>query len=462
MSTLDTPRRVHVIAIGGAAMSGIARYLHALGHTVTGSDVRSSSTLRALEREGISVVVGHAADNLPPATEVVAYSTAVADDNPELVEARRRGLVVLHRSDVMEYIAGTRPSVAVISGTHGKTSTTSMLATVLDRCGAAPSFFIGGTAVDLATNARFDPTGEWLVVEGDESDRTFLSFRRDLAVVTNIEADHLEHWDDSLDRLVAGFAEFVDGATTTVLCADDAGTAALARERPAALTYGRADDADYRLVEYRPGRDGATVTVRAPDGGVITATLRLRGLDMATNAVAAAAAAHRLGVAWEDAWAVLAEFRGVGRRFERRATINGAEFFDDYAHTATEITTTLARAREGGWERVVAVCQPHRYTRIARHHAEYADAFVDADVIVITGLDPAFEAPIEGVSATLVVDAVRAAHPDAELVFIPEWDSLRDLPWTIARPGDVVVTLGCGTITDAHALWAAEVEARGV
>lgn len=458
---------VHVVAVGGAAMSGIARYLRALGHTVTGSDVRHSATLDRLRDEGIDAVVGHRAENLGADVAVVVHSTAVRDDNPELVEARRRGLRVLHRSAMMAAIAETRPSVAVVSGTHGKTTTTSLLATMLDRAGRSPSFFIGGTATDLGTNARYDATGDWLVVEGDESDRSFLAFRRDLALVTNIEADHLEHWDGRLERLVEGFEEFVDAAARIVVCADDQGSAALADHcaaggstRGTLTTYGSAVTADYRLLSYRPGRTGATIEATTPTGECVEVTLRLRGIDMATNALGAATAAHLLGVPWGTAWSTAADFAGVGRRFEPKGEIAGADYFDDYAHTATEIATTLARAREGGWDRVVAVCQPHRYTRISRHHLEYADAFVDADVVVVTGLDPAFETPIAGVSSQLVVDAVLAAHPDCTLVHLPEWEALRDIPWSIARPGDVVVTLGCGTITDAHALWASEARTR--
>ncbi len=455
------PRHVHVVAVGGTAMSAIARLFLRLGHTVSGSDARETATVSALRREGVHVVVGHAAANVPRGAAVVVHSTAVRADNPELVEARALGIPVWRRADAMAYLVDQRPKVAVVSGTHGKTTTTSMVATILDRAGMHPSYFIGGTPAALGTNARYDD-GDWFVVEGDESDRSFLAYRRDAVVVTNIEADHLEHWDHSFDALVAGFEQFVDGASTAcVLCIDDALTARLAVARPKAVTYGYAEGAQVRAQEYERTPSGSAITIVVDGIDVGRAQLRTRGVDMAQNATGAAALAHQLGVPWSAVIDALGEFTGVGRRFEHRHTYDGVALYDDYAHTPTEIAATLARAREGGWSRVIAVCQPHRYTRVSQHWQEYADVFRDADVVVVTALDGAFEVPIAGVDAQLVVDAVRGAHPDVALEYIPEWDALADVPWRIARAGDIVVTLGCGTITDAHALWEREAASRG-
>ena len=451
----DQPQRVHVVAIGGAAMSGIARYLRECGHEVSGSEVRSSSTTQALQHEGIDVAIGHDVNNIGAHCSVVVYSTAVHRDNVELVAARQRGIAVLHRADIMGWIANSQRSVAVISGTHGKTSTTSMLAEILRSTGQAPSYFIGGTPAGLATNAHYYNAGSWVVIEGDESDRSFLAFRRNLALVTNIEADHLEHWENSLDTLIQGFDDFVAGASDRALiCMDDPIAAQLALRHGKSMRYGFHRDADYRLSSYTATAGGSRVTFAAPDGETVGVDLVTRGTDMATNALGAAALANLIGVEWAVAVEGLALFRGVARRFQYRATLNGADCYDDYAHTATEIATTIARANEGGWRRVIAVCQPHRYTRIARHGTEYADAFVGADHIVIAPLDPAFEVPIPGVSAQIVADAVRAAHPTVPLDVCTTWEALRDVPWRIGQPGDVIVTLGCGTITDIHSEWA--------
>jgi UDP-N-acetylmuramate--alanine ligase len=452
---LSAPRRIHVVAAGGAAMSAIARFLVQLGHGVTGSDARESSTVRALEQEGIPVRVGHDAANLPDAVDYVVASTAVRPDNPELVAARTRGVAVLWRGEAMEAIVRTAPRAAVVSGTHGKTSTTSMVAAILEAAGRHPSWFIGGTPVGRA-NAHHDPESEWIIVEGDESDHSFLEFHRDAALVTNVEADHLDKWGD-LERLHEGFETFVrttDGPV--VLCRDDPGSAALLTVRPDAVTYGWHAAADLRAVAYESTGSGARLTVARAGGAVDDVLeLRLRGHDMALNALGAASLAMQLGVAWADARDALGAFAGVARRFQHRSTIEGVDLYDDYAHTATEVAATLARAREGPWRRVVAVFQPHRYTRISRHWRDFAESFTDADVLVVTGLDGAFEDPIAGVDGRLVVRAVLDAHPATDLVYLPEWEALADVPRRYARPGDVVVTLGCGTITEAHDLWRA-------
>ncbi len=451
---LSTPRHVHIVAVGGAAMSAIARFFARLGHTVTGSDLRDAGSVAVLRREGIAIVIGHDPANVASDTALVIHSTAVRPDNPELLAARGLGIAVWSRADAMRYLATVRPRVAVVSGTHGKTTTTSMVASILDHAGLHPSFFIGGTPAGLATNARYDEDGDWLVIEGDESDRSVLAYRRDAVLVTNIEADHLEHWDGRVERLVEGFEAFVDGATgAQILCADDAVTLGLAVGRPRSITYGYAEGATVRARDYRALPGGCSVTIDADGVEVATLTLRLRGRDMAQNATGAATLAREIGASWPDIVAALGEFSGVARRFEYRHTYDGVDLYDDYAHTPTEIAATLARAREGGWARVIAVCQPHRYTRVSRHWREYADAFVAADVVVVTALDGAFEDPIAGVDAQLVVDAVLAAHPDTDLEYIPDWDALADVPWRVARSGDVIVTLGCGTITDVHALW---------
>ena len=464
---LSMPRRVHVVAIGGAGMSAIARYLHALGHAVSGSDQRESKLLDRLAAEGITIFVGHRADQVPAGCDAVTISTAVRDTNPEVVEARRRGIPVLSRADALRLIVATSSRAIAISGTHGKTTTTGMVVNVLRAGGLHPSFVVGGIVADLGTNAGRD-SGEWMVVEADESDGTFLHLPRDAVLVTNIEPDHIDWW-GTFDALVAGFEEFVSAASgPRVLCADNPASARIAAAFPS-VTYGFDPSARYRASGYAGITDGVAFDLSVDGAFRTPLTLRMHGRHNALNATGVAALAIELGVPLDSVVQGLAEFGGMTRRFEFRSNLNGATLYDDYAHTASEIAATLALAREVASDtlegeptgRVVAVVQPHRYTRISRHSQEFADAFVDADVVVVTGLDGASEDPIPGVSSQLVVDAILERHPDTELTYLPEWDALRDVPWRIARPRDLVVTLGCGDITRVHDDWLAEGRRRG-
>ncbi len=455
---LSARRVVHVVAVGGAGMSAIARYLVGLGHEVSGSDQRDSKLLHQLAAEGITTFVGHAAQQIPAGCDAVAISTAVRETNPEVVEARRRGIPVLSRADMLRLLVATSPRAIAVSGTHGKTTTTGMVSTVLRTAGWHPSFIAGGVVQDLGTNAARD-TGEWMVVEADESDGTFLRLPRDAVLVTNIESDHLDRW-GTFPALIAGFEEFVAAAPgPRVVCADNAAAARLAASA-GAITYGFDPEASVRASNYRPTTTGCAFDLARAGDTLGVVDLRVRGRHNALNAAGAAALALELGVPVVDVIAGLAEFRGMARRFQYRSTCNGADCYDDYAHTASEVVATLALAREGGWRRVVAVYQPHRYTRIARHHREFGDAFGDADVVIVTGLDGASEDPIPGVSGRLVVHAILDRHPATPVVYLPEWDALRDIPWRFARPGDVVVTLGCGDITRVHDDWIAEAGRR--
>jgi UDP-N-acetylmuramate--alanine ligase len=460
---LGEPRRVHVVAVGGYAMSAIARYLHQLGHSVSGCDITDAPVLATLAGDGIEVELGHDADHVTRSTarlDALSVATAVPRNLPELLAAAERGIPVLSRGETMRLIAATKPNVAVVSGTHGKTTTSAMVTSILRAAGHCPSFFVGGTITELGTNAGYDHDGEWLVVEGDESDHSFLDFPRNAALVTNIEADHLDRWGDDIANLVWGFETFIDTTERlAVLCVDDPVTRALADARPNARTYGFAPTAHVHARDYTPTPTGSRVTIEC-GGDEVDVDLRLRGRDMAQNAVGAFALTTALEVAPQVAAEALAGFSGVARRFQFRGTCNGADCFDDYAHTATEVRTTLARAREGGWARVIAVFQPHRYTRIARHAAEFGEAFDAADLVVVTGLDAAFEAPIEGVSDQLVVQAIHESRPGLAVVSIPEWDDLATVPWEHARAGDCIVTLGCGTITKVHDDWARIASAR--
>jgi UDP-N-acetylmuramate--alanine ligase len=455
---IDRPRTVHIVAIGGAGMSAIARYLHALGHRVTGSDQRHSKLLDRLAAEGIPTFVGHRAEQVPADCDAIAISTAVRETNTEVVEARTRGLPVLSRADALRLVVATSPRAIAVSGTHGKTTTTGMVTAVLRAAGLRPSFIAGGIVAELGTNAARD-TGEWIVVEADESDGTFLELPREAVLVTNIEADHLDRW-GTFDALVAGFQEFISVAPgPRVMCVDTPVSARVAAGVPS-VSYGFAASAHYRASGYRATPGGAAFELAVDGVPAATIEMRVRGRHNAVNATGAAALGLELGVPVDAVVDGLGSFQGMARRFEHRATVNGVELYDDYAHTASEVAATLALAREGARHRVIAVFQPHRFTRISRHWQEFADVFVDADMVVVTGLDGASEDPIPGVSGRLVVKGVLDGHPDTALVYLPEWEALRDVPWRFARPGDLVVTLGCGDITRIHDEWIAEDGAR--
>ncbi len=439
---LEVPRRIHVVAAGGAGMSGIATVLAQQGHTVTGSDQSDGAALERLRELGVEVHVGHDAAHVGDA-ELVVISTAVAQDNPEVVAARRRGIPVLRRIDLLPALARRQPFVSV-SGTHGKTTTTSMLATALVGAGEDPGYLIGAPVAALG-GAAAHGQGRWFVLEADESDGSFLAGPRAAALVTNIEADHLEFW-GGWDELVAGFEQFL--RTTegpTVVCADDPVAAEVGR-RVGAASYGVHPDATHRIVDLALDSDGATFSLVTPSG-TAEVTVAVPGLHNALNAAGALTVAERLGVDPATAAEALGRYTGVARRFERRGHRGGVDFVDDYAHLPTEVRAALAAGRSGGWQRVVATFQPHRYSRTQALWNEFADAFVDADVLVLTEIYAAGEAPRPGVGGELLVQAVTAAHPDRDVRWAPGLDDAAALLADELRPGDLCMSIGAGDVT---------------
>jgi UDP-N-acetylmuramate--alanine ligase len=420
-------------------MSAIAGVLLAMGHEVTGSDASDSPVLDRLRAAGASVHAGHDAAVVRGA-DVVAVSTAIPGDDLEVVTARGAGIPVLRRADALAAICATRRTLAV-SGTHGKTTTTAMLAMALRGAGERPSFIVGGDIVGLGTGAAWDE-GEWFVVEADESDGTFVALPRHGVIVTNVEADHLDHW-GSFDALRDAFDAFVaDAGGPKVVCADDAGSRALAGRVPDCVTYGTADDADVRITEVASGRDGVRF---AFDGRPVA--LRVPGIHNARNAAAVLTLCRELGVDLDASIGALEGFEGVGRRFEHRGEANGITFVDSYDHLPTEVAAVLAAARAGGWRRVVCVFQPHRYTRTQALWREFGDAFVDADRLAVTSIYAAGQAPIEGVTGKLIVDAVLDAHPSSEVAWLPDRADLTRWLLSTLRPGDLCLTLGAGDLT---------------
>ncbi|MBL8778368.1 MAG: UDP-N-acetylmuramate--L-alanine ligase [Acidimicrobiales bacterium] len=440
---LGRPRRVHVVGVGGAGMSAIATVLADMGHTVSGSDLKASPGLERLRARGLDVTVGHTAEHLGE-VDAVTISTAVPATNPEVVAARERGIPVLRRADALAAIAGTRRTIAV-AGTHGKTTTSSMLALVLVEAGLHPSFIIGGDVNEIGTGAVWD-SGEWFVVEADESDGTFLELGAEVALVTNIEPDHLEHY-GSYDGLLAAFGRFLaEAAGPRIVCADDEVAARVGRE-VGAVSYGEADDADYRLVDPVVERNGTTFSLHRRGVDLGRLHLPVPGRHNALNATAALVTGLELGASFEACRAALERFAGVARRFEFRGEVDGITFVDDYAHLPTEVSAALEAASEGTWGRVVCVFQPHRFSRISDLWQDFGDAFGDADLLVVTDIYPAGEAPRPGVSGKLIVNAVLEADPWRALAYLPKRPDLVPYLRSVLRPGDLCLTLGAGDLT---------------
>ncbi len=425
-------------------MSAIAVVLHGQGHRVSGSDQADSPVLDHLRELGVNVFTGHDPSQVVGA-DLLARSTAVSDDNPEVVAAREADIPVYRRAEILSAITALRTTVAV-TGTHGKTTTSAMLAHVLRATGTDPGFVVGGVLGGGAIGARWTD-GPWLVVEADESDGTFGELNVSSAVLTSVEPDHLSSV-RPIDKLEEEFARFCTGVDDKlVVCADDPG-AMKASQHCSRILYGTGPEADYR---WQPaGRDRYTVAgeITGPEGPLGRVTVPMPGDHNALNALGALAMARELGVEWTAAAGALGGFEGVTRRFERRGEAAGIDFVDDYAHLPTEVAWALKSASEGGWDRVVCVFQPHRYSRTAHLWTTFAHCFVAADVVVITDIYPAGEAAIPGVSGKLIRRAVTDAHPDRDVTYIAGLDDTADHLADILRAGDLCLTLGAGDLTE--------------
>lgn len=442
---LDRPRRIHVIGAGGSGMSAIAIVLLGMGHVVSGSDAADSAALRHLEQAGAIVHAGHDPRWIGDA-DVVVVSTAIPATNVEVLAARDRGLRIWRRSEILAAI-GSRRRVVAVAGTHGKTTTSSLLTVVLEGAGRHPSFIVGGDILGFGPGGRWDGQGEWLVIEADESDGTFLALGAEATVVTSVEPDHLDFYGSEAAMRTA-FERFVAEAPgPRIVCADDEGAAGLARQVDGVVTYGTSSAADLRIVSVAGERDAASFCIRTGASTEGPFRVAVPGLHNVRNATAALATAHALGVGWETAAAALAGYRGVARRFETRGQQGGVTFVDDYGHLPGEVAAVLSTASAGGWGRVVAVFQPHRYSRTEALWADFADAFAGADVLVVTDVYPAGEMARPGVTGRLVADAVRAAHPDLDVRYAPGLADAESVLRIILRPGDLCLTLGAGDLT---------------
>jgi UDP-N-acetylmuramate--alanine ligase len=442
---LTVPLRIHVVGIGGAGMSAIAEVLARMGHSVSGSDLKPSTNLERLRALGVEVHIGHDASHVDRA-DAVTMSTAVPARNHEVRAAMERGIPVLRRAEMLAAIARTRRTIA-IAGTHGKTTTSSMLALSLAHAGLRPSFIIGGEVNEIGGGAAWD-RGEWFVVEADESDGTFLELPTEVAVVTSVEPDHLEHY-GGVGRLIDAFEQFLTASASRVVCADDAVAAGLARAigTTGTLTYGEAEGADYRMVGVRSDRSGSRFTLTHDGTELGAVRVGVPGRYNAMNAAGAIVTALSLGVPFDAAARALARFGGVARRFEFRGERDGVTFVDDYAHLPGEVRAALGAARDGGWSRVLCAFQPHRYSRTESLWREFGPAFGDADVLVVTDVYAAGETPRPGISGRLVVQAVLDHDPTHRVAWLPHRsDVVRYLRGAL-RPGDLCLTLGAGDLT---------------
>ncbi|ASW07032.1 UDP-N-acetylmuramate--L-alanine ligase [Rhizobium sp. 11515TR] len=448
---------VHFIGIGGIGMSGIAEVLHNLGHRVQGSDQSESANVQRLRDKGIPVHIGHKAENLGDA-EVVVVSTAIKKSNPELAAAREKLLPVVRRAEMLAELMRFRNAIA-IGGTHGKTTTTSLVATLLEAGGLDPTVINGGIINAYGTNARMGE-GEWMVVEADESDGTFLKLPADVAVVTNIDPEHLDHY-GNFDAVRAAFRQFVENVPFYgfgVMCIDHPEVQSLVSriEDRKVITYGENPQADVRFsnvridgtrslfdIEIRRRRTGKVIQIK-------DLIMPMPGRHNISNATAAVAVANRLGISSEAIAKGLASFGGVKRRFTLTGEWNGVKVFDDYGHHPVEIKAVLKAAREACRGRIIAVHQPHRYTRLSSLFEEFAACFNDADSIFLAPVYAAGEDAIEGVDSQTLVSRIKAGgHRDAR--YLPSQEDLTAMVAEIAQPGDFVVLLGAGSIT----YWAA-------
>jgi UDP-N-acetylmuramate--alanine ligase len=450
---------IHFVGIGGIGMSGIAEVLANLGYKVQGSDVADGANVKRLREKGIAVAIGHDAKNLDGA-EVVVVSSAIKRDNPELIAARAQRRPVVRRAEMLAELMRLKSCVA-IAGTHGKTTTTSLVATLFDAAGFDPTVINGGIINAYGTNARLG-AGDWMVVEADESDGTFLKLPADVAIVTNVDAEHLDHF-KTFANVQEAFFQFIENVPFygfAVMCTDHPIVQRLVGriEDRRIITYGENPQADVRLVDlhHADGASRFSVMFRDRAGSVVheikNLALPMPGRHNALNATSAIAVAHELGVADDLIRKALAGFGGVKRRFTRTGEWNGVTVIDDYGHHPVEIAAVLRAARESTKGQVIAVVQPHRYTRLKTLFEPFSTCFNDADAVIVAHVYPAGEAPIEGADRDSLVMALRA-RGHRQVIPLDGPQDLAGIVRGIAKSGDIVVCLGAGNITQwAYAL----------
>ncbi|WP_298324250.1 UDP-N-acetylmuramate--L-alanine ligase [Asticcacaulis sp.] len=450
---------VHFVGIGGIGMSGIAEIMIKIGYKVQGSDAKASANTERLQKLGAKIFIGHEAAHVSDDVSALVYSTAVKHDNPEMVAARSRRIPLVRRAEMLAELMRLQFSIAV-GGTHGKTTTTSMVAALLDAGGLDPTVVNGGIINAYGTNAKVGD-GDWIVVEADESDGSFLRLKSTLAIVTNIDAEHLDHWGD-FEAVKKGFVDFVENIPFygfAAVCVDHPEVLALTAkvENRRLIPYGVSPQAEVRCTNIDFGPEGATFDVVFSPVGVEPFTwaglkLPMTGNHNVSNATAAIAIARELGVCEADVRKGLGAFGGVKRRFTTTGVVNGVRIIDDYGHHPVEIAAVLKAARQVTQGKVIAVVQPHRYTRLRDLMTEFSTCFHDADKVIVADVYSAGEQPIEGVSKDALVEALHR-HGHRNAVGLDGPAALAGLVAAEAKAGDLVVCLGAGDITQwAYAL----------
>lgn len=441
---LDAEKRIHMVGIGGAGMSGIARILKALGKEITGSDLQRNDTIDRLEALGINVYTGHSADNLQRDTDLVVISSAIPPSNPEMKKAQRLGIPVVKRGDMLAWLMNSRTGIA-IAGAHGKTTTTSMIAVMLEQCGESPSYIIGGELKDSNSNARLGE-GKYFVAEADESDASFLKIQPYVAVVTNVEDDHLDYY-KSVDRIQEAFRLFIGQVREggfAVLNQEDPFLKELTGEFKHLIYYGTSEDADYYYTNYRSRGFGSSCKIWRKGKPLGTLELIVPGRHNVSNALAAVAVGTELGLPYPEIKRALRHFTGAKRRFHVLGKVDGIMIVDDYAHHPTEIEVTIDAARQFHRGRLIVIFQPHRYSRTKFLGTQFGKAFLGADHLIVTGIYGAGEEPIEGVTGEIICQSATEAGCNA--IYIENSDDIVNYLLKEARPGDILLFMGAGDI----------------
>lgn len=438
--------KVYFIGIGGAGMSGIARVLLEMGCQVSGSDIKESQYTLQLRDLGADITIGHHPENIRQ-TELVVVSTAISPDNCEIKEAEQKKIPLMRRAEMIAYL-GRKKKVIAVAGTHGKTTTTSMVSVVFEQNGLEPTFLIGGELNDIGSNARFGK-GEYLITEADESDGSFLYLYPKAAIVTNIEADHLDFFRD-LDHIEQVFSQFLDQVEPDGVIVTPGDQTVLNRilagSPRKSFTYGLDEGNDFQARNLDLRKDGSFFDLYYQGEKVSPVALKVVGVHNVYNAMSALALAFSLGLDLERSTQGLAAFGGVKRRFEQKGLWDGVCLIDDYAHHPTEISATLEAARHGGWKRVICVFQPHRYSRTQALSQEFGACFGQADVVVLADVYAAGEEPVPGITGKLIADAVLRDDPKKHIVYLPKLSEITDFLIGTIRPGDLVLTMGAGDI----------------
>ncbi|PYS55202.1 MAG: UDP-N-acetylmuramate--L-alanine ligase [Acidobacteria bacterium] len=439
-------KHVHFVGIGGIGMSGIAEVLLNLGYKVTGSDVRPTAITERLERLGATIFPRHIAENVIGA-HVVVTSSAVRADNPEIQEAERHQIPVIPRAEMLAELARLKYSITV-AGTHGKTTTTSMIATILDRAGLDPTIVVGGRLDTIGSNARLGK-GEFIVLEADESDRSFLLLSPTIAVVTNIEADHLDHYRD-LEDIQTAFLTYINKVPfygAAILCLDEPAVQSLIPQiKRRIVTYGTAAPADVSITDVHIEGLGSTFVLRFNGGAKQKVRLKVPGMHNVLNATGAFAAVREMGMIEPNVVAAALEsFQGVERRFQVKSH-DSITVIDDYAHHPTEIRATLSAAKSGNFRRIFVIFQPHRYTRTFHLFHDFARAFNLADSVLILDIYPAGENPIEGITTPALIEKINSfGHKNA--IYAPDFEMIESYITANAKEGDAVIVMGAGSVT---------------